>query len=158
MCVSVCWCIPTSMQKNVRRYFSAFLGSCLCAQPSRGKMRHQQKDFPHILSETHKWRVYIFSDYMKALCSYVSRPWHFVTPAWKVSEKTKGKAELFMVFDIICWDRSLAVLFWVYYVSCPVPIMQFDLNVGVLFLFETLSDGIIVLFLCSEVRVWEHGV
>lgn len=74
---------------------------------------------------------------------------------WVKGQKEK---QSFMAFDIICWDCSVAVLFWVYYVSCPVPIMQFDLNVGVLFLFETLSDGIIVLFLCSEVRVWERSV
>lgn len=49
-------------------------------------------------------------------------------------------------------DQSVAVLFWVYYVSCLVPIMHFDLYVGVLFLFQALTDDIIALFCYSNVE------
>lgn len=51
-----------------------------------------------------------------------------------------------MEFDIICPDDGMAVPLLVHGMSRPLPVLHFDLHVGVLFSLETLSDGTIVLF------------
>lgn len=65
---------------------------------------------------------------------------------WKRHRRQKQKHICFTEFDIICPDDHAAVPLLVYGVSRPLPVVHFDLYVGVLFLLETLSDGTIVLF------------
>lgn len=68
------------------------------------------------------------------------------TLVWNRHWRQKEKHVCFMEFDIIRPDDRTAVPLLVYGVSRPLPVVQFDLHVGVLFLLETLSDGTIVLF------------
>lgn len=68
------------------------------------------------------------------------------TTVWKRHRRQKQKHVCFPEFDIICLDDRATVPLLVYGVSRPLPVVRFDLYVGVLFLLETLSDGTIVLF------------